>query len=357
MADIEITSIDLAAGLKPKNLVVPAMQADVLLKNPPAELQKAFKDDKLIVQKMAAAAFAVLKKARDDISDAITELDATYTKRPPADVAEAQERASTLNATCKKIAEAQAGAASDAAEAEWDKYVKKNKDLTKFRLVFGLKMALGTISVAASVTTAVLSMGTLAVTILGAAKTVAGMAATTYNFCRGMDKTEKDIIDTDAELAKSWTDSKLTAGKVGRELAAALGVPLVKSIGGLESLLSEYNSKNAAKDKGADQMWAQAKKLMANIESAPDSVSKEQAATLKKLSESVTTLLDQISELTKASQSNDLFYEAYSERCATYKAMQGGKLGKTASATGVMVLLAGIASTAETVVSIAIKLA
>jgi hypothetical protein len=37
--------------------------------------------------------------------------------------------------------------------------------------------------------------------------------------------------------------------------------------------------------------------------------------------------------------------------------MEGGKLGKTASATGVMVMLAGIASTAETVVDIATKLA
>jgi hypothetical protein len=34
---------------------------------------------------------------------------------------------------CKKIAEAQSDAACAAAEAEWDRQVKKDKDLTKFK--------------------------------------------------------------------------------------------------------------------------------------------------------------------------------------------------------------------------------
>ncbi len=44
-------------------------------------------------------------------------------------------------------------------------------------------------------------------------------------------------------------------------------------------------------------------------------------------------------------------------RCDTYKAMEGGKLGKTAGATEVLVTLAGIASTADTVATIAMRLA
>jgi hypothetical protein len=357
VSDIPITSIDLAEGLKPKNLVVPPMEVDVALKNPPPELQKAVKDDDLVLQKIAAAAFAVLKKARDDVRDAIVELDQSYAKDPPADKREAEERAETLNAVCKKVAQAQSDAACAAAEAEWDRQVKKNKDLTKFKVVFGLKMTLGTISVAASVVSAVLSLGTLAITIVGAAKTVAGMASDIYTFCRDIPKTENDIIGTDATLAKRWTNDKLTAGKAGDELAAALGMPFVKSIGGLEKLLAEYSAKNAKRDKMADALWGQAKKLMDSIKKAPPKPSEQFRKTLEKLGSAVTKLLDQISALSAASKSSDLFYDVYEARCGTYKAMEGGKLGKTAAATEVLVTLAGIASTADTIVSIAMQLA
>jgi hypothetical protein len=60
------------------------------------------------------------------------------------------------------------------------------------------------------------------------------------------------------------------------------------------------------------------------------------------------------SGLSAESKSSDLFYDVYQARCDTYKAMEGGKLGKTAGATGVLVTLAGIASIADTVAEIAI---
>ena len=314
MPDITITEIDLAQGIKTKNVVVPEMLVEVLLKNPPAALQKALKDDKLILQKMAEAAFEKLVKARDAFRDGIADLDASYEKKPPADKAEAEDRAATLNAMCKKIATAQSDAASAAAEAEWDKQAKKNKDLTTFKVVFGLKMALGTISVAASVISAVLSLGVLAITIVGAAKTVVGMAAEIYGFCRDMAKAEEDIIATDLDLAKSWENDKLTGGKVGKELAAALGVPFVKSIGGMDKLLDEYNAKNAKKDAAADAIWKQAKKLMEAIGKAPDRLSAEQQKTFDTLGKQVTKLLDEIGDLVKTSKSNDLFYEVYTRR-------------------------------------------
>ena len=357
MPDIVITSVDLAEGLKPKNLVVPPMRVDVTLKNPPPELQKAIKDGKLVLQKIEAAAFAVLKKARDDVRDAIVELDQSYAKNPPADKREAEQRAETLNAVCKKVAQAQSDVACAAAEAEWGRQDKKNKDLTKFKVVFGLKMTLGTISVAASVVSAVLSLGVLAITIVGAAKTVAGMASDIYTFCRDIPKTENDIIGTDAALAKRWTNNKLTAGKAGDELAAALGIPFIKSIGGLENSLAEYSAKNAKMDHMADALWGQANKLMNSMEKAPPKPNEEFRKRLKQLGSTVTKLLDQISALSAASKSSDLFYDVYNARCNTYKAMEGGKLGKTAAATEVLVTLAGIASTADTVVDIASALA
>lgn len=216
MPDITITEINLADGIKAKNLVVPAMPVQVVLRNPPAALQKALKDDKLILQKLAEAAFERLKRARNDFRGAIADLDASYAKKPPADKAEAEGRVQMLNATCKMIAQAQGDAAAAAAQDAWARQAKKNKDLTVFQLVFGLKMALGTISIAGSVIAAVLSLGTLAVTILGAAKTAVGMANAINTFCRDMAKAEEDIISLDATLAKSWQDKKVTAGKVGR---------------------------------------------------------------------------------------------------------------------------------------------
>lgn len=353
MPDIVVTEIDLASGIKAKNLVVPPMPVQVLLRNPPADLQKAIKADKLIVQKIAATAFEKLKAARDDFRAAIADLDAGYTRKPPADKAEAEARVQTLNATCRMIAKAQGDAASAAAMQEWTRQAKKNKDLTVFKVVFGLKMALGTISVAASVVSAVMSLGTLAVTIVGGAKTVLSMAMSVETYCRGIATTEKDIIDTDATLAKAWQDKKLTGGKIGRELAAALGLPLVKSIGGLGGLLDEYNAKSAKKDAAADAMWKEAKKLMAAIRKAPDKVSPAQRKTLDALGDQVTSLLDQIGALVAASEANDAFYSLYLARMRTYQAMEGKPLGRAGRATGVLVAAAGVASTAGTVVQIA----
>ena len=128
MSDIEVTSIDLAQGLKVKNIVVPLMVVNVVLKNAPAGLIKAVKDDKVIIQKIAMAAFKALNKAKKDFQDAAVELDASYEKNLPADVKEAEERAKTLNTTCRQIAEAQSKTATGAAEDEWKTQVKKNQD-------------------------------------------------------------------------------------------------------------------------------------------------------------------------------------------------------------------------------------
>ena len=96
---------------------------------------------------------------------------------------------------------------------------------------------------------------------------------------------------------------------------------------------------------------------MASIEKAPPKPNEQFRKTLEKLGSAVTKLLDQISDLSAASKSSDLFHDVYQARCDTYKAMEGGKLGKTATATEVLATLAGIASTADTVASIAMQLA
>ncbi|HVJ55276.1 MAG TPA: hypothetical protein VM689_22640 [Aliidongia sp.] len=358
MADLTLISdFDLAAGLKVKNLVVPKMQVTVLIKSPPAGLEKALKDEKIVGQKVIEVAANQLKKLKDTVQSAIEDLDQRYEKSPPVDVREAQDRAKTLNKVCGDIVDAQGGVIAKAALGEWNKQTAKSKDLSSYKIAFGFKMALGTISVAASVTSAALSMGTLAVTLLGTAKTLVSMASEIRQYVREIEKVEKEIIDSDKGLADRWTDRKLTAGKLGKELAAALGAPFVKSIGKLEDQLKEYNAKNGMKDKSAEKLWSKAQDLMREIGKAPKQIDDKTGQQLKLMEKSVTDLLNKINELQAESKSNDQFYDVYKARCATYDAMQGKALGRTAGATKLGVVIAGIASTADTIVNIATKLA
>jgi hypothetical protein len=357
MADLEITQVDFTRGIAVKNLVVPPMLANVVISNAPPELVKAFAKEKLVQQKVAAAAFEALKKSSAEIQKAIKEFDAGIGAKPPATPKEAEERAKTFNTVCKQIAEAQCGVAIKAATNEWQTQQKKVKDLQMFRIVFAAKTTLNAISIAASITTAALSMGTLAVTLVGTAKTVASLVADIYNFARDIAKAEKDIVETDLLLSKAWSNPKLDWKKGTREMTAALGVPFVKSIGGLETLLKEHNAKNGKKDEVAEKLYAKAKELMAGIERAPGKLPADKQKKLEELGAKTTELLNQIHGLSEASKSNDLFNATYGARLKAYKEMRGAKLGGAATATPILTLLAGLASTSKSVVEIALKLA
>jgi hypothetical protein len=355
--DIEITSVDLAAGIRASNLTVPAMVVNVALKNPSVALQRAIKDDKLIVQKMAMAAFDRLQQAREAVAGAIGDIDRNFAKNPPADKAEAEDRVRTLNAMCRKVAEAQGAAATAAAEAAWNKYVKQNRQLTRMEVVFALKMALDSISIAASVAAAALSLGTLAATLVGAALNVASMAGAFYDFARSIDTVEADIRATDKVIAAAWTNDTITAGKVGRELAARLGVPIVKSIGGMSDLLKELNAKNAAAGKMGDRIWTESKKLIAMIGNAPERGSPAQKKILEAAGQHTDELLDRIGELSKLAARRDRFYAAFSARCAVYRAMEGKELPMLVDATEGGAVIYGICSTLKTIGEIVSKLA
>ncbi len=357
MADLDIAEIDLAKGIKTKNIVVPPMIAKVVIVNAPPGLDKAFAKEKVAAQKVMAAAFEQLKKSQVAVAAAIADFDAGLDQKPPADKADAAERAKTFNTVCKQIAEAQSGAAVKAATTAWAVETKKVKDLQSFRIGFALRTTLGAISIAASIASAALSMGALAITIVGAAKTVASMAADIYNFCRDMDKAEGDIIKTDAVLAKTWTSPGVDFKKAAREIATALGAPFTASIGVLEKVLKEYNAKNGSKDEKAEKMYAKARELMAAIEKAPKSVSPAQQAALKALGTKVDELLSSTGTLSALSKSNDLFYSTYAARLTTYQDMRGARLGGAASATGALAVIAGVAATAKTIGEIALKLA
>lgn len=358
MPDMDIASMDLAKGLKVSNFNVPPMLIDVVLKNPPTDLQKALKDDKLVIQKIIMASYGVLNKAKADFQSAATELDATFAKKPPVDEKEAVDRAKTLNVLCRQIADAQGKAATQAAEDEWKTQVRKKKNLSKYDGLFAARMTLGVISVAVSALHTALTFGaTSAIAIATSAATIAGMCSDIHNHCRDMAKTEEDIIDTDKVLAKAWTNDKATAGKVGRELAAALGVPLVKSIGGLGTLLTEYSAKNARKDKLGDDLYKKAKELMKKIAAARKDVGPAMQKKLDAVGKQVDALLDRVGDLSKTSQAADRFAKSYGARYDIYRAMEGAKLGAAAEGTGLLVIAEGIVSASVSIVQVAAKLA
>ena len=354
MPDVELASIDLAAGLKLKKVYLPPTKVDVILKNPPTDLMKAFKKDDLVIQSVMDAAFGSLKSAKKEFQSAMLELDGKFEKTPLTSESDLAKRAETLQVTYKQIAIAQGEAAAKAAETAWDVQVRKKKDLKAFRVKFLANTVLGTLSIAASVTSAVLSLGVLAVTIVSAAKTLLQMAKQTYNYFRELAKTEQEIIEADLVIQDTWKKKSSTGRIVGRDLADALGVPFVKSVAGLRKLLDEYNAKSAKAAGEAQDMWDKAKSMMAAIEKLPDNAKEDKA----KLGKAADKLLDQISEVMKATKDQDLFYNGYKSRLKKYDKMECD-LGYSqhGPAAELFVKLGGLAATVEAVVKIAEKLA
>ncbi len=358
MADIQIASIDLAQGLKVKNLAVPKMMAEVVLSNAPKEIEAAFDKDKLIGQKLLKTAFEALNEAKKTFQEAAIATDEIFEKKPPKDEKEAEDRVKTLNVICRQIAEAQGGKATKAVEAEWATYVKKNKALTKYRALFAARLGLGVISVAANVAHTVMTFGaSSAVAILGIAKTVVSIGTDIYNQARDISKAENDIIETDIVLAKVWTEKAVGAKQTGRELAAALGAPFVKSISGLGKLLTEYNAKIAVKDKSTEDLWKKAKNLMEVIEKTSQDNNPQLQKAVKALGTKTTELLDKITDLNAKSSEYDGFYAAYKNRYDTYRTLEGKALGHAAKGTEGVIMLAGIVSTGKTIVDLASALA
>ena len=358
MADLGIASIDLAAGLKLKKLYVPKTVVDVVIQNPPPDLVKAAKKDKLTLQPVIEAAFDSLATAKSEFQSALKDLDAKFDKNPLTTEKELADRAQTLNVLYKQIAQAQAAAAAKSAENAWAVATRKKKDLLKFKVKFWANAVLGVLSIAASVTSAVLSLGVLAVTIVSAAKTCLQLAKSIYDYVRSLSALEKTIEEADLVIQQTWND-KSNGGKiVGRELATALGVPFVKSIGSLRKNLNEYSAKCGVQDKAAQKMWTAAQEMMTAIGKLPEGAGDQK--TEKELGAAVTKLLDDISAAMKTSKLNDQFYADYEARAEKYEKMEGKLMfggAKVSPATEYLVKAGGLAASAKTVVDIAVKLA
>jgi hypothetical protein len=241
---------------------------------------------------------------------------------------------------------------------EWATQQKKNKALREYDGFFAARLVLGLIAIGASVVHTVMTFGaSSAIAIVSIAKTVVAMGLDIQNHCRDMAKTEADIIKADDVLAKTWKNGTKSGGKVGRELAAALGVPFVKSIGGFGTLLKEYDAKNGRRGKLADDLWKKAKELMAKIAETSSKAGPEMKKKLTSLGAKVTDLLNQVGEIVSASTECDAFSASYHAHYDTYKAFEGKALSGVAKGSNIAVLAAGILSTADTILKVATALA
>jgi hypothetical protein len=331
VTDIDITSLNLARGIKTKNIVVPSMMAQVTLKNPPKELEKAVKADKAIIQQVGNAAFAVLKKASDGIRATIEALDDKFEKTPP-DPAVAEKEAKGLASMCHGVADAQGKAAAAAALKVWTAYANSKSDLKQLRINFTTTVGSASFSLGSAVAKMVASHGVYFKGLYDAAKAVYTIGDAINTFFRDIDTTEAKIIDVDSGLERTWN----TAPKLAKaeELAKALGTPFLKTIGTLEALLKEYNAKLGAEAQTANKLYEKAKELMAKIENAPDTLNDSQKKQLAAMGVKVTGLLDKIGDALDLNKKGIDLYNSYTQHCATYKAMRGEAVSRGMTVLG-----------------------
>ena len=141
---------------------------------------------------------------------------------------------------------------------------KRDAALTRINLQFAAKIVLNAISLSASITIAALSLGTLAVTVIGAAKTVVSAALLIKDFAEGRDKAAKEVYTIDPALWKIYMGPKMKgkAFKSAKEVAAAAGIPFIESVGKLEAKLEDFLGKSARVDEDRQKLFESANKFL-----------------------------------------------------------------------------------------------
>lgn len=360
MAKKILADQDFSQGIRTRNIKVPKMPATVALENP--ELFKDYDDKKeqLILQKLMVEAREGLNEAAKEIKDAIEDFDERFGKDLPTSEKEAKERIATFEAMCRKIAKAQESKVEKRVDDEWEMHKKRDAALTRMNLKFAADITLATLSLAASVAIASLSMGTLAVTLLGAAKTVVTTALEIKEFASGRDKAAEEVEDIDATLAKIYTGPKMKgiAFKTAKEVAVAAGMPFMDSVGKFEKKIEEFLGKSARVDDKAQKLYEQANKLMAEIKKVDEKeVGPANAKLVDQMGRKTTDLLNEIGNLRKSVDADNGFYKDKVARCKLYEAINGKALGSAVKGIEFAKQAAEVASLAKDIVDIALKLA
>lgn len=355
-----LAELDFAEGVRVKHVKVPKMTATLTCDNP--EILKGYDSakEKVIMQKLIAVAYEELTAAQKEIVSALEDFDAEYGKKPPANQKEADERLKTLQTVCGQITKAQKGKVEKAVEKEWETHRKRDAALLKLNLVFSYEIVKATLSLAVAVTSAALSMGALAPTLVAAAKTLVTTALKIKEFAADRDDAAKDVIDIDLKLSKAYNgpEVKGKAFKGAKEIAAAAGMPFIDTVGKMEAALETFLAKSARVDKETQSLYESANKLMASLKKVDaDEVGAANAKKVQQMGAKTTSLLNRIGELNKSIDGDNLFYKVNKDRCERYQEMNGKAITNAAKATAIVATVAEIVGDVKDVVDFAMDLA
>ncbi len=237
---------------------------------------------------------------------------------------------------------------------------KRDAALSKMNLKFAVNIIISSISLAVAITAAALSMGTLAVTLVGAAKTVVTTALAIKDFAGDRDKAAEQVIDMDASLSKTYNGPKMKgqAFKSAKEVAAAAGVPFIDSVGKFDDKVEAFLGKSARVDKDTQKLYEQANKLMAEIKKADNKDGgPDNDKLVDTMGKKTTELLNKIGTLSKSVDEDNVFYKVNKARAKGYEEMNGKAISGTAKLVSFAKDVAEIASLAKEIADLAVKLA
>ena len=312
------------------------------------------------MQSLIEEAYAGLRVSQKEIQKALRDDDERYEKHPPADDAEKARRLKEVESVCRQIALAQPARVEKRVQDRWEVQRKRDSALTRLNLRFAVQIVLNAISLAASAAVAALSLGTLAVTLVGAAKTLVSTAMLIKDFAEGRDKAAQEVYALDQALWKIYIGPRMkdTAFRTAEEVASAIGVPFVPSVGKLASRLEDFLGKSARIDEQRQKIYEQANKLLASVAKIDAAkAGAENAKKLATLGKHVTALLDRLHELARSIAGDDAFHQRYVDRIEAYHALDGRALSAAPAVISFGALAAGIALTAKSIVDVATTLA
>jgi hypothetical protein len=217
-------------------------------------------------------------------------------------------------------------------DGHWAQLEAARKELKAMNKKAIKTFALGTLSLAASTATAVLSFGTAIPAYVSMAKTAASIASTIAMLAKSADSAAEDVMEQILDLRQEFEDKVDPSKKAqAREVLNILGVPFMKGCAAAETAIAVLSAKTVGLGDEAQELFGQVNEgltLLKEAEKIPDAKKKAEIAKLSKLS---ATLLDRIGALGK----DQIDYMALAQSSAsTIASLKEAKFSKFSGLAG-----------------------
>ncbi len=212
---------NLMAKCNPKYLVPPDLTFTIEYPTD-QKIVDAVKKDPLLQNKMYDAARKIYDSLERQMGMALTGYEKKI-EEAKGDKKAAEKAAKDFQDLFKSQVDLAKGAAVRDVEKVWTDLTKTKKEYMKYRFKAGGKIALGVAGIAASIGTTVASFGASSVlSIAGMVKSAGQIAQQTYDLYIELEKVQKDLNSTLAEVAAAYKDA--SKGSVAAQETAALFV-------------------------------------------------------------------------------------------------------------------------------------